>query len=839
MENYIRINGARENNLKNITAYIPKNKFVVLTGLSGSGKSSLAFDILHKEGQRQYLESLGLVTDYLSKPNVDSITGLSPSISINQHLTNRSPRSTVGTETEIYTYLRVLYAKLGHRICPKCKEDIPPCFKIGNLIKNNGKIDIDDGEQKCLNCSETINQLNMAHFSFNKIDGACPTCTGLGKINKARLDMLIDMDKSILENGVVRWDVHEIKRYSKTLTNAGKYYGFVFDTSLPIKDLGEIQRDLLFYGVESQQFIKNFPEIEVPTTTSRGRFEGVVTNILRRYSERIEDKNYREKVGKYIIEDICHDCNGDRLKKESREVTVADKTIIELSKMSIYELQNWLIGLPEKIDDEEKKILKPIFDDLIERMKRIIDLGIGYLGLERSSPTLSAGEAQRLRLSSLLGSGLTGVLYVFDEPTKGLHQRDTMLIINKLKELRDLGNTVLVIEHDMEVIKSSDYIIDIGPEAGRNGGQIVAEGPPMKLKSDQNSATVAYMKGKNTIPVPKIRRKGNGQFLMVNDAYEHNLKKVSVKIPLGKLVAVTGVSGSGKSTLIFDVLGNEAEKYFTNVDKIQGKYKSVVGLENLDSSIKIDQREIGRSPRSNAATYTEIFTFIRNIYSETKEARIRKLSKSHFSFNVKGGRCENCKGAGVIEVSMHFLPAVQVCCPACKGKRFSKEVLEVMFKGYNISDILDKTIEEALDIFSDAPTIVSRLSLLNEVGLGYIKLGQPATTFSGGEAQRIKLARELGKKSSGRYLYLLDEPTTGLHVKDTSNLIKILNKLVDLGNTVVVVEHNMDLIKMADWIIDLGPEGGKTGGKIVVEGTPEEVVNVEESYTGKYLKSIL
>lgn len=839
MENYIRINGARENNLKNITAYIPKNKLVALTGLSGSGKSSLAFDILHKEGQRQYLESLGLVTDYLSKPNVDSITGLSPSISINQHLTNRSPRSTVGTETEIYTYLRVLYAKLGHRICPKCKKDIPPYFEIDKLIDNNGGINTDDAEQKCLNCCTSINNLTMAHFSFNKVEGACPTCTGLGKINTARLDMLIDMDKSILDNGVVRWDIHEVKRYSKTLSNAGIYYGFAFDTSLPIKDLGEIQKDLLFYGVESRQFIKHFPDIEVPTTTAKGRFEGVVTNILRRYSERIEDKNYREKIAKYIVEDICHDCNGDRLKKESREVTIEGKTIIELSKMSIYELQNWLIKLPVKIDNEEKKILKPIFDDLIERTKRIIDLGIGYLGLDRSSPTLSAGEAQRLRLSSLLGSGLTGVLYVFDEPTKGLHQRDTILIIKKLKELRDIGNTVLVIEHDMDVIKSADYIIDIGPGAGRNGGRIAAEGPPMELKSNQSSATVEYMMGKNTIGVPKIRRKGNGQFLMVNNAYENNLKNVSVKIPLGRLVAVTGVSGSGKSTLTFDILGNGAEKYFTNVDKIQGRYKSIVGLENLDNSIKINQKEIGRSPRSNAATYTEIFTFIRNVYAETKEARIMKLSKSDFSFNVKGGRCENCKGAGVIEVSMHFLPNVQVCCPACKGKRFRKEVLEVKYKGYNISEILDKTIEEALGIFSDTSTIASRLSLLKEVGLGYIKLGQPATTFSGGEAQRIKLAKELAKKSSGRYLYLLDEPTTGLHVKDTSNLIKILNKLVDCGNTVVVVEHNMDLIKMADWIIDLGPEGGKEGGKVIAAGTPEEIVNVEESYTGKYLKSIL
>jgi len=844
----ITIRGARLHNLKNITLTIPKNQLVVLTGVSGSGKSTLGFDILLKEGQRQYLESLGLVTFGMAKPPVDAITGLSPTISVDQHLTNRSPRSTVGTATEVYTYLRVLFARLGHRPCPACGKDVPPSFDPSNAEWESESSADDDASAAeetfpCPHCGAPIPEIGMAYFSFNKPDGACPTCTGLGSVHQANLKRLVDEQKSIPDGAISGWDLFHINYYTPTLQAAAAHYGFEFDPSLPVKDYTPAQRDLLLFGVNSPVFRRHFPTIKPPTTVRQGHFEGIATNLLRRYTEHIHqhisEADYRDKLEEFLVTQTCPDCAGTRLRPESRVVTVNGQTIIAVSRLPLNDLGAWLGGLSAVLSPDEMLIAAPILDDLSERIKRLVEVGAGYLTLERSSPTLSAGESQRLRLASLLGSGLSGVLYVFDEPTIGLHQRDTHRLIDVLRRLRDLGNTILVIEHDLETIAAADYVVDFGPGAGKHGGQVVAAGTPAEVAGQPGSLTGDYLARRATIPLPQHRRAPNGKAITIHGARHHNLQDITVRLPLGMLVAVTGVSGSGKSSLVFDILDRAFRQRLYGSNDAPGEHDAIEGYEYLDKIITIDQDAIGRIPRSNAATYSDTFTPIRTAFAATPEARQRGLSARHFSFNVPGGRCERCEGAGVLTVKMHFLPDVEVRCPVCHGHRFTRETLEVRYHEHDISQVLDLTVEEALALFKDVPAARSRLQVLSDVGLGYLQLGQPATTLSGGEAQRVKLAKELGRRVTGRTLYLLDEPTTGLHLADIARLLGVLQRLVDAGNTVIVVEHNLELVKTADWVIDLGPEGGAAGGKLIAEGTPEQVAHVAGSYTGQYLRKIL
>ena len=843
MTEYITIRGARLHNLKNINLDIPKNQLVVLTGLSGSGKSTLGFDILNKEGMRQYLESLGLISHGMSKPPVDTITGLSPTISIDQHITNHSPRSTVGTATEIYTYLRVLFARLGHRPCPTCGKDVPPSFDAaGAEWESEPNVEEDNASAEstfpCPHCGTAIPEIGMAHFSFNKPAGACPTCTGLGTVHQVNLNKLVDENKSILEGGVLGWDHNYIKYYTDTFRAATEFYGHPFDLSIQIKDYTQQQYDFLFFGVLDPRFRRHFPDKEPPTTVAKGRLEGIATNLLRRYAERIQDVEYREKMEDLLLKQTCPDCQGTRLKPESRAVTVNGKTIIQLSQIPLFDLGLWLQKLPEILKPDEQHIAAAILTDLQERIHRLVEVGAGYLTLERDSPSLSAGESQRLRLASLLGSSLTGLLYVFDEPTIGLHQRDTHRLINILRRLRDLGNTVLVIEHDLEMITTADYVIDFGPGAGKHGGQVVAAGTPEQIMKQSGSITADYLSGKLSIPLPNQRRKPEDKYITILGARHHNLHNVNVTLPLGLFVAVTGVSGSGKSSFVFDILDRALRRHLYASSEVPGDHDRIDGIQLIDKVITIDQQHIGRIPRSNAATYTDTFTPIRKAFADTAEAGQRGLTARHFSFNVPGGRCERCEGTGMLTVKMHFLPDVEVRCPICHGRRFTPEVLAVRYHEHDISQVLDLTVEEALTLFKDVPAARSRLQVLKDVGLGYLQLGQPATTLSGGEAQRIKLSKELGRKGNGHTIYLLDEPTTGLHLDDIARLLIVLQRLVDAGNTVIVVEHNLELIKTADWVIDLGPEGGAAGGRLLATGTPEQVAQVKESFTGQYLRRL-
>jgi excinuclease ABC subunit A len=854
MHNEIAIHGARLHNLKNVTLTIPKSRLVVLTGLSGSGKSTLAFDTLHKEAQRQYMESLGWVTAALQKPPIDSIAGLSPSISVDQHVTNRSPRSTVGTATEVYTYLRVLYARAGHRPCPACGADVPPSYDVTgseNDLRENGTddsdgvngVDLTDEVYPCPQCGAPVPQLGMAHFSFNTPAGACPTCTGLGTVSRANLGRLIDPQRSVSEGGVLIWEKPLIEHYGWVLRNAGQHYGFPFDLDVPIGQLGEVQRDLLLYGVRGGEFQRRFPDDEPPRSIAEGNFEGVITNLLRRYDEHADNADYRANIEKMLIQQRCPECRGDRLRPESCTVTVDGRTIVEISRLPLTELAAWLGDLPGALSRadrvREAQIAEPILDDLSERVRRLVDVGVGYLALERASPTLSAGEEQRLRLAALLGSSLTGMLYVLDEPTIGLHARDVGRLIAVVRQLCDLGNTVLVIEHDLEMIRAADHVIDMGPGAGETGGRVVAAGRPQAIEACAESLTGQYLTGRLSISIPRQRRAGNGKRLVVRGAREHNLKGIDVALPLGLLIAVTGVSGSGKSSLILDIVDRAARQRFYGASEAPGAHAAIEGWEHLDRVVSIDQAAIGRSPRSNAATYTDAWAPIRKAFAATEEACSARLTARHFSFNVSGGRCERCQGAGVLTIKMHFLPEALVRCPACRGQRFRREVLAVPFKGRSIADVLDMTIQEALPLFEDVPAAASRLSLMTDVGMGYLRLGQPATTLSGGEAQRVKLAKELGRRTRGRVLYLLDEPTIGLHVADVAQLLAVLQRLVDAGNTVAVIEHNLDVIAAADWVIDLGPEGGEAGGRIVAQGTPEDVAAEEESRTGVALRPML
>jgi excinuclease ABC subunit A len=834
----ITIRNARLHNLKNVTLEIPKNKLVVITGLSGSGKSTLAFDILNKEGQRQYLESLGLVTWGVTKPPVDSITGLSPSISVDQHLTNHSPRSTVGTVTEVFTYLRILYARLGYRPCQVCGKDVPPPnYELDEENLEDESDESPEGFYPCPHCGTAVPEMGMANFSFNKPAGACPTCTGLGVVRQVIISKLVDENKSIPEYAVDGWIEFHVNYYSQILQDAARHFGFKFDPSKAVKDYTPVQRDLFLYGTDSPQLRYHFPNIKPPTTVKQGKFEGVITNLQRRYDEHATNAAYLEKLDHLFISQSCPDCEGSRLRPESRAVTVAGESIVNVSQWSLNDLDAWLRTLPSHFTPDEMLLARPILDDLFERVGRLLEVGVGYLSLERSSPTLSAGEAQRLRLAALLGSGLTGVLYVLDEPTIGLHSRDNHRLINVMRRLRDLGNTVLVVEHDLELIQAADYLIDVGPGAGKHGGQIVAAGTPEEVSQVKESLTGAFLARTMTVPVPEHRRAPSHKVLTIAGARQFNLQNLTVQIPLGLLVAVTGVSGSGKSSLIFDILDLAARQRFNNSSEIPGKHDSITGWEHIDKVITIDQAHIGRIPRSNAATYSDTFTPIREAFAATPEAKKNKVTARHFSFNVPSGRCERCEGAGTLTVKMHFLPEVEVRCPTCHGHRFKKETLAIKYRGYDISQVLNMTVEEALSLFEDVPAAASRLKVMSEVGLGYLQLGQPATTLSGGEAQRVKLAKELGRRSTGRTLYLLDEPTTGLHAADTTRLLQVLQRLVDSGNSVIFVEHNLDLVKAADWVIDLGPEGGISGGQLVADGTPEDVATVKESRTGQCLKA--
>lgn len=831
MQHYIEILGAKEHNLKNIDVRIPKNKFVVVTGVSGSGKSSLVFDIINKEGQRQYLESLGQVTDFLSKPHVKSISGLSPAISVNQYLTNRNPRSTVGTVTEIYTYLRILFAKLGEQKCENCAERIKPVF----LNDEEGAVDEYAGEGKlaCQNCGKISSALTMAHFSFNKPEGMCPECTGLGTKQDVILQSIFDENLSIMEGAVYEWDAFLIQHNSEKIQKGAEYYGFDFHLNKPLKELSEEAKTYFLHGTLENAMQKYYPGKKAPKTNSQGRFEGLVTNLKRRFAERADDSAYRKKMSKYFEMQTCPACNGERLNEHSRNVTLKGYTLIEITQLQLNEVFDWLMEIYESTSGQELKILEPVFQDLKDRIRRLLDVGVGYLSMERGAITLSGGEAQRLRLASLLGSGLTGVLYVLDEPTIGLHPRDTLKMIDVLKQLRDLGNTVLVIEHDMDFVKHADYVLDIGPGAGREGGEVVAKGSPDEVAMAKNSKTSKYL---NTFPNDSSHKTLiKKEFIHIKGAGEHNLKTIDVKIPINGLTAITGVSGSGKSTLIFDILQKVVSNKLNGLMEKSGKHETVEGIELFNNVITIDQLPIGRIPRSNAATYTDAWTDIRKLYSSSDLAKKKKLKPSHFSFNVEGGRCSKCNGAGVVTINMHFLPDVEVLCPSCKGKRFKDEILEVKYKKASVSDVLDMTVEEACVLFKEEAAIYRKINLLSEVGLGYLHLGQPATTLSGGEAQRIKLAKELSKQNANQNLYLLDEPTTGLHPYDTENLIKILSKLTSDGHTVVVVEHNTDLICQADWIVDLGPEGGDKGGELIYQGDLAGLKNRQDSFTARFI----
>ncbi|MFC9679192.1 excinuclease ABC subunit UvrA [Streptomyces sp. NPDC056948] len=810
MDSFIRVTGARLHNLRNVSLSLPKNKLVVLTGLSGSGKSTLAFDTLHREGQRQYMESLGMVTGFVSKPAVDSITGLSPSISVDQHLTNRSPRSTVGTVTEVFTYLRLLWSRIGVRPCPDCGKDIPPSYAEGDE-------DAEAEQRPCPHCGTPVPELVMGSFSFNKPAGACPACTGLGEVIRPDVRRLVEGGKSVAQGAVTGWNAKYTDWSLPVLRAAAGHYGFTFDADAPVDELGDIPRDLLLHGVESPEFRRHFPNTDPPATVSGGRFEGVATALLRRYNDRADDPGYRERAEQQgLLKQPCGECGGTRLRPESRAVTVHGHTIVEAARLPLADLDTWLAGLRERSGGDEWLLVEPVVADLEERVRRLVDVGVGYLTLGQATPSLSAGETQRLRLAALLGSGLTGVLYVLDEPTIGLHPSDTARLIDVLRRLRDLGNTVLVIEHDLDVLRSADHVVDVGPGAGRDGGRIVAQGTPAEVARTEGSTTGAYLSGR--LPAPASRGRADAdEALVIHGARAHNLKDITARIPLGRLVTVTGPSGSGKSTLILDVLGRAARRHFHGAGERPGEHDSIDGWEHLSKAVLIDQEPIGRVPRSNAATYSDVFTPVRETYAAHSKGA---LTPGHFSFNVPGGRCERCEGAGVLTVHMHFLPAVEVRCPACKGRRFRPEVLAVRYEGHDIAELLAATVDEALTAFAGVPAVASRLRRMVDVGLGYLPLGQPATTLSGGEAQRLKLAKELGRRTTGRTLYLLDEPTTGLHAADTARLLAVLQRLVDAGHSVVTIEHNLDVIHASDWLIDLGPVGGAGGGRVVAEGTP-------------------
>lgn len=937
-ENNIVVKGAREHNLKNIDVTIPRDKLVVITGLSGSGKSSLAFDTIYAEGQRRYVESLSSYArqflGQMEKPAVESIDGLSPAVSIDQNTTSKNPRSTVGTVTEIYDYLRLLYARIGIPHCPICGREIKQqtvdqiVDRVMNLgegtklqilspvvrarkgehvkelesarksgyvrvrvdgiiydlseeikleknkkhtieividrivIKNDVRsrladsietaselsdgiiiISVVDGEDilfsqnyACPEHGVSIEDLTPRMFSFNNPHGACKKCMGLGVFMRIDPELILP-DKSLsINQGAIKasgWTTEGAtiaKMYYEALS---KKYKFSLDT--PVKDLSPEIINILLYGSNGEKF-KMVRESENVKFSYNTAFEGVINNLERRYRE--SQSNFvKEEIESYMSAIPCDSCKGDRLSPESLAVTVGGINISELCNKSIVKILDFVDNLT--LTEKEQLIAKEILKEIKERLGFLKSVGLEYLTLSRESGTLSGGESQRIRLATQIGSSLMGVLYILDEPSIGLHQRDNDKLLATLKKLRDIGNTVIVVEHDEDTMYAADYIVDVGPGAGVNGGEIVCCGDVNEIKACENSITGQYLSGKRTVEVPKKRRKGNGKSLKILGATQNNLKNIDVEIPLGKFVCVTGVSGSGKSSLVNEILYKSLASQLNGAKKKPGKHKTITGIENLDKIIDINQAPIGRTPRSNPATYTGVFTDIRELFASTNDAKMKGFKSSRFSFNVKGGRCEACQGDGLIKIEMHFLPDIYVPCDICKGKRYNRETLEVKYKDKTIHDVLEMTIEEAVSFFANIPKISRKLQTLCDVGLGYVKLGQSATTLSGGEAQRVKLATELSKRATGKTIYILDEPTTGLHIADVHKLIEVLQRLVDAGNTVLVIEHNLDLIKTADYIIDLGPEGGDKGGEVVAKGTPEEICKVKKSYTGQYLKKFL
>ena len=940
MQDHIFVKGARENNLKNIDVTIPRDKLVVMTGLSGSGKSSLAFDTIYAEGQRRYVESLSsyarMFLGQMDKPDVDYIDGLSPAISIDQKTTSRNPRSTVGTVTEIYDYFRLLWARVGTPHCPQCGKEIrqqtvdqiidqilalPEGTRIqvmapvvrgrkgehtkvledarrsgfsrvrvdGSLYELTEDISLDKNKKHtveivvdrlivradirrrltdsvetaagqsgglvtvnllreerdlhfsqnyaCDDCGISIEELTPRMFSFNSPFGACPTCMGLGMQLKADPALIIpDENLSILDGAVVACGWNSIRSdgisrmYFEAL--AKRYH---FDLRTPVKELSPEVKKVIFYGTGEEK-------LELHYDQPRGKgvlpqaFAGLATNVERRYRETQSDAS-RKELEEYMAECPCPDCGGHRLRPEALAVTVGGKSIHQVSGLPVDESIVFFDEL--KLTETQQIIAAQILKEIHSRLRFLQSVGLGYLTLSRSSGTLSGGESQRIRLATQIGSSLMGVLYILDEPSIGLHQRDNDKLLATLRKLRDLGNTLIVVEHDEDTMRAADYLIDIGPGAGSSGGRVVAAGTPEEVMADPNSLTGQYLSGKRSIPVPAVRRKGNGHKLVVYGAAEHNLKEIDVEIPLGTFTCITGVSGSGKSSLVNEILYKKLGVELNRMKAHPGKHRKIEGMEFLDKVVGIDQSPIGRTPRSNPATYTNLFNEIRNLFAATQEAKARGYGPGRFSFNTKGGRCEACCGDGLLKIEMHFLSDVYVPCEVCHGKRYNRETLEVRYKGKNISEVLEMTVEEALEFFSALPRIAEKLQTLMDVGLGYVKLGQSSTTLSGGEAQRVKLATELSRRSTGSTFYILDEPTTGLHSEDVKKLLEVLQRLADGGNTVLVIEHNLDVIKSADWIIDLGPEGGAHGGLVVATGTPEQVARCEASYTGQYLKKVL
>ncbi len=943
------VRGARVHNLKNINVSLPRNKLVVVTGLSGSGKSSLVFDTIYAEGQRRYIESLSSYArqflGMMDKPDVDQIEGLSPAISIDQKSTSHNPRSTVGTVTEIYDYLRLLYARVGIPHCYKCGREVarqtidqivdrvlelPPGTQLsllapvvrdqkgehkhmlaelkkagyvrirldGTIISleeatnitidkqkkhkievvvdrvnvskeaddiirltdsiettlelGDGLLIVSQGEVKtdilfsqhfsCPNCHIDFASIEPRNFSFNSPHGACSACTGLGTKLEVDPDLVIPNKRLSLAQGAIR-------PWSRTATNQNWYYRIMeamskdngFSVDAPVSQLTKAQLDKVFFGTGSKSYnvnagYENQGKVREFLTT----FEGVIPNLERRYKE-TESDYIRSEIERYMRVYSCPECKGKRLKPEMLAVTIAEKNISDVTSLTV----DGTIEYVKKINNgkvfsaKQMKIAVQILKEILARLSFLADVGLNYLTLDRAAATLSGGEAQRIRLATQIGSSLVGVTYILDEPSVGLHQRDNDRLITTLKRLRDIGNSVIVVEHDRETMLAADYLIDVGPGAGKHGGEIVSQGTPAEVAKDKKSLTGKYLSGKAEIEVPKKYRDGNGLELAVLGAEEFNLKNIDLKLPLGKFICITGVSGSGKSTLITEILSRALSQHFYKSKDLPGKHKEVKGIEHVDKVITIDQSPIGRTPRSNPATYTGVFTYIRDLFAGLPEAKIRGYNPGRFSFNVKGGRCEACEGDGLVRIEMHFLPDVYVECEECHGKRYNKQALEIHYRGKNISDVLDMTAEEAMNFFTNIPAVHDKLKVLCEVGLGYIHLGQSATTLSGGEAQRIKLATELSRRSTGKTLYILDEPTTGLHFEDIKKLLHVLNELVDRGNTVLVIEHNLDVIKSADWVVDLGPEGGDKGGEIIAVGTPRDVAKVKGSYTGQWLKKIL
>ncbi|MEI7452150.1 MAG: excinuclease ABC subunit UvrA [Candidatus Falkowbacteria bacterium] len=805
----IKIRGARVNNLKNIDIDIPRHKFVVITGLSGSGKSSLAFDTLYAEGQRRYVESLSAYArqfvGLMDKPDVDMIEGLPPAISIDQRSNMHNPRSTVGTITETYDYFRLIFAKLGTAHCPTC----------------NKKLKKDKKKLICVDCNFSMPEIRPNDFSFNSAGGACPACSGLGTKLEIDPELIINKNLTVAQGAIKPWthyNSHNQKLLFDDVNKMSLRHNFNID--LPIKELPEKIVKLILNG--------------------DGEFAGVIDNLEKRYAE--SDTGYiHQKIAQYMLSVECSTCHGYRLKPEILAVKLHNRSINELSEMHIVAARDFFIDFEKnkKLTEKEKNVSEPIIKEIKNRLGCIKDVGLDYLSLNRGANTLSGGEAQRLKLATQINSALVGILYVLDEPSIGLHQKDNDKLIIALKDLQAKGNTVVVVEHDEATILAADYVIDIGPGAGEYGGNVVFAGTPDEIKNDPKSLTGAYLSGRQTISAPFEYRKGNGKSIKIIGATEHNLKNIDVEIPLGKLVAITGVSGSGKSTLMTDILANALNRKFYRAKTHPGKHKDITGLENIDKVIDIDQSPIGRTPRSNPATYTEVFTPIRDLYASQSGSKVKGFKANHFSFNTAGGRCDTCAGDGLLKIEMQFLSDIYVKCETCHGKRYKKEVLEINYKDKNIHDVLEMTVLEAITFFKEEKNILPKLKILNDVGLGYIKLGQSSTTLSGGEAQRIKLATELSRQSTGQTLYILDEPTTGLHFDDIKKLLKVLNQLTDKGNTVLVIEHNLDIIKSVDWIIDLGPDGGDKGGTIVGADTPKNIAKIKNSWTGKYLKDYL